>query len=389
MSPSPECQEVYIAEEACSDGTPTGSGESENKCLNRNENNTWDWTSIGVLISCGTNNDCGGVGNCTVAYNDDGTRKTILGINTDGVYGTYLQCTCDCPSLQCYQQGNPNPIDNDDRSGEDVGCFFKCECGPKCVIDNSTDPPTADCDGECQTCTLGENDCDRDEDCIVDICVDSGLCTTAKTKICDEAYQVISNNPNNRAKCCPATSGCVKNSFGVTATATCSNSCGDSCIGSQSNPGNGNGYAPSTYCVFGSRVYNMPECEDLASLNKGNLRCGNPTSFDLNSLDPSFRINDYICCDTNTSPDGSVFTPPGSFVCSIDGYGYNSTGDQPVCVDPNKLTDPEYSCKERQIPVCDNSTIPFTEAEYQAYLNDTTARGEPDPTDPCMPYGGS
>ena len=121
--------------------------------------------------------------------------------------------------------------------------------------------------------------------------------------MCDDAYQAMTGSNNNRAKCCPSTryfdfvlslimlvdiisasqyatkfpanlcpflssplrvpflplhSGCVKGTMGVIATATCGNVCGTSCLGQESNPGNADGYSPSTFCIFGSRVRKLP-----------------------------------------------------------------------------------------------------------------------------------
>ena len=82
----------------------------------------------------------------------------------------------------------------------------------------------------------------------------TGICTAAKNAMCDDAYQAMTGSNNNRAKCCPSTSGCVKGPMNVVATATCGNVCGTSCLGDESNPGNNPGYSPSTFCIFGQRV---------------------------------------------------------------------------------------------------------------------------------------
>jgi hypothetical protein len=87
----------------------------------------------------------------------------------------------------------------------------------------------------------------------------AGICTAAKEKMCDNAYQAMTGSNNNRAKCCPSTSGCVKSTMGVIATATCGNVCGTSCLGAESNPGNAPGYSPSTFCIFGQRVGKFPD----------------------------------------------------------------------------------------------------------------------------------
>ena len=60
-------------------------------------------------------------------------------------------------------------------------------------------------------------------------------------------------------------SGCIKSTIGVVATSSCGNVCGTSCLGSESNPGNAYGYSPSTFCMFGQRIQNMPYCPIVAS----------------------------------------------------------------------------------------------------------------------------
>lgn len=155
-------------------------------------------------------------------------------------------------------------------SSNDVGCSFACNCGRACTTFNETDPDASDynnidaiCENfdendesKCETCTLSNTTCPEDTDCIIvgantdGTCVDSGVCTADKKTLCDEAYSVVAGKTDNRAKCCPATSGCVRTQIGVKATSTCSVNCGD-CLSDFNSQGTA---VPSTFCMFGDRL---------------------------------------------------------------------------------------------------------------------------------------
>ena len=168
---------------------------------------------------------------------------------------------------------------NDAGTGQsasnDVGCSFACDCGRACTTYNETDPDASDynsndaeCqntdennESNCQTCTTTNTTCPDDTDCIIvdsntdGTCVDSGICTADKKTLCDDAYASVSGSTNKRAKCCPATSGCIRTQIGVKATSSCSTNCG-SCLGGETAPGGGNvkNQHPETFCKFGQRL---------------------------------------------------------------------------------------------------------------------------------------
>lgn len=135
-----------------------------------------------------------------------------------------------------------------------------CNCLDEC------DPPATpfegqqtskNCRGQCMPCTPSNaTACPEDTDCIIiedkteGICVDSGLCTTDKKTVCDEAYAVVTGKSDRSAKCCPATSGCVKTTIGVKATSTCSTNCG-SCLGAKTVESKD---IPISFCMFGQRL---------------------------------------------------------------------------------------------------------------------------------------
>ena len=135
-----------------------------------------------------------------------------------------------------------------------------CDCQDAC--DPPADGPFTNkidrnCLGQCATCTpLNATDCPEDTDCIIvganteGTCVDSGLCTADKKTLCDEAYAVVTGKSDNSAKCCPATSGCVKTTIGVIATSTCSTNCGNCLEGKVVEFKE----IPTSFCIFGQRV---------------------------------------------------------------------------------------------------------------------------------------
>lgn len=184
------------------------------------------------LVFFSSDLDCGG-GYCDLSPNSQGN------------------CACNCGDNSCLQI----------IAGQDVGCELKCICGAACssTIFNETG---ATCDNTaCEDCSTTNTTCPDDTDCIINDgqtdgkCVDSGLCTSAKKDLCDLAYASVSGSTNKRAKCCPATSGCIRSRIGVIATSSCSTNCG-SCLGGEEAPGGGNkkNEHPETFCKFGQRL---------------------------------------------------------------------------------------------------------------------------------------
>ena len=196
------------------------------------------------LIFCFSDLDCGG-GICDFDSRD-----------TSG------NCVCKCEG--CLQK--IKDVCTGSCKTNDVGCTLKCECGKACDSYNSTDPEsTIFRDGsscintKCDNCTTTNTTCPDDTDCIINDgesngkCVDSGLCTTAKKNLCDLAYASVSGSTNQRAKCCPATSGCIRTQIGGKATSSCSTNCG-SCLGGETAPGSDKNDHPETFCKFGQRL---------------------------------------------------------------------------------------------------------------------------------------
>lgn len=172
---------------------------------------------------------------------------------------------CECECLGCLEQ-----VSDAVQGSSDVTCTIKCNCGEECSTYDPNDPDNsdygasgADCTGTCTTCTpSSDTACGEDRDCIDEgisadsgFCVDSAICTKSKEKVCDKAWKAVSGKNDNSAKCCPATSGCIKSQIGVTKTSTCSTNCG-SCLTSKQGKKQGKTtyQIPTTFCRFGDRL---------------------------------------------------------------------------------------------------------------------------------------
>eukprot|EP00957_Ditylum_brightwellii_P112934 8611591-Ditylum_brightwellii.AAC.1 len=203
--------------------------------------------NFGNLLQCGSDSDCGGF-----ELSDGSTVGASCNLDS---------CECECDAKYCLAN------ESGGGTGGDQTCQFQCDCKGGCTSVNdpnilegdlSWDNKNKDqCDlAECTVCT-DDTGCSFDQDCIIDngsgICVESGICTSSKNDVCDEAYSAVTQNSNNRAKCCPSSSSCVKTIIGVIDSSTCSTNCGG-CLGSASNPGTDKGYSPSTFCLYGNRV---------------------------------------------------------------------------------------------------------------------------------------
>ena len=172
-----------------------------------------------------------------------------------------LACDCGLACSTYNLTGDPDETDwNNGRCCQDHAEFATCKNGCD-VFENAQNPNCT----YCPECVVGWDPCPQDMDCIsttgdysdnqTGICVDSGLCTRAKEALCDDAYEAVAGNTNNRAKCCPATSGCIKNEIGVVKTATCGTNCG-ACLVGEVSPccGSYKNHMPSTFCKFGQRL---------------------------------------------------------------------------------------------------------------------------------------
>ena len=257
---------------------------------------------VGDLLTCGSNDDCGAFDGATCS--DD--------------------CKCVCSGCA-----------SDDGLG---ACKLDCDC-PEACVDGS-------CSAACTACNAAMPCPSNDQDCVNGICVDSAICTSAKNAICDAAYEAISGANNNKAKCCPASSACVKTEIGVVATSTCSNNCGTGCLTSDANTGGEKGYAPSTFCSFGSRVENLAYCPILA---EGLLATpGNPknTSFvgryscEGNAAFPDNK--ESICCndvpETCTGNNEDECFRDTDFDCITNATRLYGFVDCPMCIDGDSAT---------------------------------------------------
>ena len=163
-----------------------------------------DDQTIGNLLYCGRDEDCGGVG-----FTDPITGEII----SHGATCNMVTCHCECSAEYCLVQPVILNADNTKKNNEvllDVGCQFQCECKKKCSLPgNWTGAADATalerCTNECTSCVDNPGACGEDEDCIDGVCVESGICTAKKEAMCDDAYAAVSGKKNQRAKCCPDT----------------------------------------------------------------------------------------------------------------------------------------------------------------------------------------
>ena len=129
-------------------------------------NNTPD-PDFGNLLSCGSDDDCGGI-----VLTDPITGN----LETYGARCDQQTCQCVCNEEYCLER-------KDQQSSDDTSCKFQCDCKDKCLFpDEWTGSPTASaserCGGQCADCSNVPCE-DPDTDCIEQadgsfICVDSG-----------------------------------------------------------------------------------------------------------------------------------------------------------------------------------------------------------------------
>ncbi|KAK1861983.1 hypothetical protein I4F81_004559 [Pyropia yezoensis] len=72
-------------------------------------------------------------------------------------------------------------------------------------------------------------DCGDDKVCVSGTCEAAGDCEGGKEQACDIAYTLFTEDKNNRAKCCPANSQCVKTGIQGGESTACSTDCGKNC----------------------------------------------------------------------------------------------------------------------------------------------------------------
>jgi hypothetical protein len=173
------------------------------------------------------------------------------GLTTNGKQGAPAGsiCTigtgvCDCDTANCEL-----PVS---LQGEKT-CSQKCDCPGDC---DGAGTCNDDPDFYCDPCGV-DGACQPGATCDGKYCIPAGDCTDRKNKLCDNAYFLITGSSDQRAKCCPDTSGCVKNKLLLTGNSVCSTTCGD-CFGTIQ------GTAPIALCSF---------AESTASDDLGFVQC--------------------------------------------------------------------------------------------------------------------
>ena len=260
--------------------------------------------------------------------------------------------------------------------GEKV-CQLKCDCLKDC---NTT---TSECfnnpEGNCDKCGDG---CDDGESCDGDYCVPSGTCTARKNQVsagcsfrisifgllthtqlhfllvhvfslqaqritsiylstylpinllwihplviftaqlCNNAFFLVTGQVNNRAKCCPDSSGCVKDNLLLPENSVCSTTCG-SCLGTikRQDP-----LEPKVFCVFEDSVWRktvgLKNCYD--DITK-------PLCEEVIGSDPPFDVGEEVCKKNSPPVEG------GSAGCEVDGSG-EVIGPGLVCCETPHVT---------------------------------------------------
>ncbi|GAB0490629.1 hypothetical protein MMPV_007013 [Pyropia vietnamensis] len=92
------------------------------------------------------------------------------------------------------------------------------------VPHTATPSPTA-APSKCKS----NDQCDKNEVCVSGMCEAAGDCSSRKRQVCDEAYTRATGLTDNRAKCCPESSNCVKNGVQAGQSTACSTNCGKKC----------------------------------------------------------------------------------------------------------------------------------------------------------------
>ena len=150
--------------------------------------------NFGNLLSCGSDEDCGGMG-----IIDPITGELV----SHGAKCDRQTCQCVCDAEYCLAR-------EDQQADDDTSCKFQCECRKKCSLPGNwtgaADATALDrCTNECTLCVDNPGARGEDEDCIDGVCVESGMCTAQKEAMCDDGYAAVSGKKNQRAKCCPDT----------------------------------------------------------------------------------------------------------------------------------------------------------------------------------------
>lgn len=197
---------------------------------------------------------------------------------------------CACDSTRCESAVS---------LGGDKICMSTCDCPEDC---NSS---TGTCDGapelNCATCD-DSDECVDGYTCDGRYCVEAGKCTSRKQALCDNAYFEITGSPDQRAKCCPDTSGCVSSTLKLGWNSVCSTTCGTSCMGVIQGDKN----YPSVLCAADNTPFAAflglemcyedvvkPHCEVTAISDTGDEKCKDYHSGEnAGCISPTYTV----CC---------------------------------------------------------------------------------------------
>ncbi|KAK1869140.1 hypothetical protein I4F81_011622 [Pyropia yezoensis] len=81
----------------------------------------------------------------------------------------------------------------------------------------------------CQASYNVNGDCGDDKVCVSGTCEAADDCEGGKKQACDTAYTLFTKETNSKAKCCAATSQCVKTGIQGGESTACSTDCGKNC----------------------------------------------------------------------------------------------------------------------------------------------------------------
>lgn len=158
--------------------------------------------------------------------------------------GTPTSGTCSIrpcqPSFKCVPQGsNTHVCLAQAGSGRAIRCKNgaiaagqqSCACTAQ-PVDGTTTPtltPVQTAPVQPRAGCSANRDCGAGKVCVSGTCEAAGDCSAGKARVCDAAYKRATGRNNNRAKCCPASSMCVKSGIQAGVSTACSTDCGKKC----------------------------------------------------------------------------------------------------------------------------------------------------------------
>ena len=146
--------------------------------------------------------------------------------------------------------------------------------------------------------------------------------TCIAAQLCENAYYLVTGSSDNRAKCCPDLSGCVKDNLMLPENSVCSTTCGG-CLGTINGQ---DPLEPKVFCVFEDSAWSeemgLKNCYD--DITK-------PLCEEVIASDPPFDAGEEKCAKNSPPVEG------GSAGCEVDGSG-EVIGPGLVCCEPPYLT---------------------------------------------------